>query len=85
MLLRRKVMSIESDRAMAEVGCGRPCTNASSPKESPTPSTLRHGKAAVLEVLSEYSLHTAAKAGITERVRALIEGGGSVGMPLTPS
>jgi len=82
-------MSIESDRAMAEVGCGRPCTNASSPKESPTPSTLRHGKAAVLEVLSEYSLHTAAKAGITERVRALsytlIEGGGSVGMPLTPS
>ena len=42
-------------------------------------------KATVLEVLSEYSLHTAAKAGIAERVRALIEGGGCVGMPLTPS
>ena len=35
-------------------------------------------KAAVLEVLSEYSLHAAAKAGKAERVRALIAAGQEV-------
>ena len=35
-------------------------------------------KAAVLEVLSEYSLHAAAKAGKAERVRALIAAGHDV-------